>query len=67
MPMEGLTCDACGHYPLVAEHAHYICPQCGYKTKCCEGGVCRDLPVILPAYEVRNCSFVISLIIHLKP
>jgi predicted RNA-binding Zn-ribbon protein involved in translation (DUF1610 family) len=38
--MEALTCDSCGFYPIKAEHAHYICPECGYKTKCCEGGVC---------------------------
>lgn len=37
---EGLYCDACGFYPIRVEHAHFICPECGYKTKCCEGGVC---------------------------
>ncbi|HVX58626.1 MAG TPA: hypothetical protein VG964_02725 [Candidatus Saccharimonadales bacterium] len=37
---EGLVCDVCGHFPLKPEHAHYVCSECGYKTKCCEGGVC---------------------------
>ncbi len=37
---EGLICDNCGFYPIIAEHAHYICPKCKYKTKCCEGGTC---------------------------
>ena len=37
---EGLICDNCGFYPIIAEHAHYTCPKCKYKTKCCEGGTC---------------------------
>ncbi len=37
---EGLVCDNCGFFPIKAEHAHFICPACHYKTKCCEGGVC---------------------------
>lgn len=37
---EALVCDACGCYPLRTEHAHFVCRECGYKTKCCEGGVC---------------------------
>jgi hypothetical protein len=37
---EGLICDNCGFYPISQEHAHYICPECNYKTKCYEGGVC---------------------------
>lgn len=30
-------CEACEYYPLRPVHGHYECPQCGYKTKCCEG------------------------------
>lgn len=30
-------CELCGFYPLVPVHGHYECPQCYYKTKCCEG------------------------------
>lgn len=34
-----LTCDNCGHYPLRPEHAHFVCDNCHYKSKCCEGGI----------------------------
>lgn len=30
-------CEMCEFYPLQPVHGHYECPQCGYKTKCCEG------------------------------
>ena len=30
-------CEMCEYYPLIAVHGHYECPQCHYKTKCCEG------------------------------
>jgi hypothetical protein len=30
-------CELCGFYPLMPIHGHYECPQCHYKTKCCEG------------------------------
>ncbi len=30
-------CELCGHYPLIPVHGHFECPQCHYKTKCCEG------------------------------
>ncbi len=30
-------CEVCDYYPLYPAHGHYQCPQCGYKTKCCEG------------------------------
>ena len=30
-------CEMCEYYPLHPVHGHYECPQCGYKTKCCEG------------------------------
>jgi len=30
-------CEVCGFYPLIAVHGHFECPQCRYKTKCCEG------------------------------
>ena len=30
---QGLMRDACGYYPLRAEHAHFICPCCKYETK----------------------------------
>ena len=30
-------CEACDYYPLLPVHGHYECPQCHYKTKCCEG------------------------------
>lgn len=31
-------CEVCGFYPLFAVHGHFECPECHYKTKCCEGG-----------------------------
>jgi hypothetical protein len=30
-------CEVCDYYPLYPVHGHYECPQCRYKTKCCEG------------------------------
>jgi hypothetical protein len=30
-------CEMCDYYPLYPVHGHYECPQCRYKTKCCEG------------------------------
>jgi hypothetical protein len=30
-------CEMCDYYPLYPVHGHYECPQCFYKTKCCEG------------------------------
>jgi hypothetical protein len=30
-------CELCGFYPLIPVHGHFECPQCRYKTKCCEG------------------------------
>lgn len=30
-------CEVCNYYPLYPVHGHYECPQCRYKTKCCEG------------------------------
>lgn len=30
-------CEVCEYYPLYPVHGHYECPQCHYKTKCCEG------------------------------
>ncbi len=30
-------CEVCGFYPLVPVHGHFECPECRYKTKCCEG------------------------------
>ncbi len=35
---EEFFCEMCGHYPLVPVHGHFECPECRYKTKCCEGG-----------------------------
>jgi hypothetical protein len=32
-----LFCDACGHYPIVPVHGHFVCPACKMPTKCCEG------------------------------
>lgn len=33
-----LFCDGCGFYPIVPEHAHFVCPSCRMRTSCCEGG-----------------------------
>jgi len=30
-------CDNCEFYPIVPVHGHFECPQCHYKSKCCEG------------------------------
>ncbi len=30
-------CEMCDYYPLVPVHGHFECPECRYKTKCCEG------------------------------
>jgi len=30
-------CDNCQFYPIAPVHGHFECPQCGYKSKCCEG------------------------------
>ncbi len=30
-------CEVCGFYPLIPMHGHFECPECHYKTKCCEG------------------------------
>ena len=30
-------CDNCEYYPIIPVHGHFECPQCHYKTKCCEG------------------------------
>lgn len=34
---EEFFCELCGYYPLIPVHGHFECPQCRYKTKCCEG------------------------------
>jgi len=33
-------CEWCGG-PMVPEHAHYKCRQCGQRDSCCDGGECR--------------------------
>jgi predicted RNA-binding Zn-ribbon protein involved in translation (DUF1610 family) len=30
------TCLACGA-PMREEHAHYRCPECGWRDSCCDG------------------------------
>lgn len=30
-------CDNCEYYPIVPVHGHFECPNCHYKSKCCEG------------------------------
>jgi hypothetical protein len=30
-------CDACGYYPIVPMHGHFVCPACHTPTNCCEG------------------------------
>jgi len=30
------TCLACGA-PMHEEHAHYRCPECGWRDSCCDG------------------------------
>ncbi len=32
-----LFCDNCGHYPIEPVHGHFVCPDCKFPTKCCEG------------------------------
>ncbi len=34
---EEFYCDNCEFYPIVPVHGHFECPNCHYKTKCCEG------------------------------
>lgn len=34
---EEFFCEVCGHYPITPVHGHFECPNCRYKTKCCEG------------------------------
>lgn len=36
-------CDGCG-FPLVAEHAHNTCRNCGLIVHCCEGAPAGLLP-----------------------